>query len=740
MTVTPRRQRALSLSARTVAVLAAIAFAVVPLAVPAASGSTSLAAPAPTPTPSIPAGTTVFTLSPVGSGIVHPGDALAVSVTLQNATDAATAPIVIGLSLGTTALRDRDALRAWLAGDGSGISVEQVGTATIGAVPAGGEQTEGIGVGSDDPALQGLAPGVYPLVASYDTADGPVASTSVMIVPRPEAAVPVGIGVVVPITAGALSGGLLTADQLAALTAPTGSLSNQLNGVEGTPAILAVDPAIPASIRVLGTSAPASAVEWLDRLLELPHSRFALQFGDADVAAQLEAGLSRPAAPTSLTAYMNPALFPPAPESAEPTDPAEPTGSAPAPSPSPTTDPDADPDAPALPGLDALLDIGGARSAVYWPAAGTASGETVTTLGGLTVDDQRSLTLVPSDATAQGSTGATVPAHATVGDADVLVYDIDVSRALQEASVLDEGALRGAALTEATAHLAFATAETGGGPILAALDRDPERSRVGLRSAVSAATEAPGVAPVSLGGLAAAPSRTAEISDAAADPVRVASASALFADEHELSRFATILDDPSLITGPERAEILQLLGVAWIGDPTWATTVPTHRAESAGTLDSVGLMPTTTINLFGADAGLRFWVRNDLPYPVRLVLYAVPDDLRLDVQRANPVDATAQSNTRVDVPVQARVGNGEVTLALQLRSRASVAIGEPATVEVNVRAEWEAVGIAALAIVVGGLLAIGAIRTFLRLRARRANQSLSEPSETKRPEDPEARP
>jgi uncharacterized membrane protein YcjF (UPF0283 family) len=116
-------------------------------------------------------------------------------------------------------------------------------------------------------------------------------------------------------------------------------------------------------------------------------------------------------------------------------------------------------------------------------------------------------------------------------------------------------------------------------------------------------------------------------------------------------------------------------------------------------------------------------VRNDLPYPVNLVLYTTPDDLRIDVQRATPLVAGGSSNTRVEVPVQARVGNGEVTLALQLRSRASVAIGDGATVDVNVRAEWESVGIAALSIVIGGLLVLGVVRTVLRIRARRKRRA-----------------
>ena len=145
---------------------------------------------------------------------------------------------------------------------------------------------------------------------------GPILANSAMIVPDPNApAAP--IGVVVPITATPIETGLLTAAELTELTGTGGSLRAQLDAVDGTSAILAVDPAIAAAINVLGTSAPPEATEWLERLEALTNPRFALQFGDADVSAQLASGLSRPMAPLTLQSLLNPAFFvPPAPTSA----------------------------------------------------------------------------------------------------------------------------------------------------------------------------------------------------------------------------------------------------------------------------------------------------------------------------------------------------------------------------------------------------------------------------------------
>jgi hypothetical protein len=703
MTVTPSGKPARRRASRAAAVALAILTAIATPGLPAYADTP---APTPTPTPPIPAGTTAFTLAPISNGLVAPGEALAVSLTLQNETDAATAPAVASVRLGSRPLASRAALTRWLGGNTGGVRTQQVATASMDAVPAGSQGVTSARVEADDPALEDLDPGVYPLIAGYESPEGTVTSTSVVIVPPAEPG-EIGIGVLVPITAPHLGTGLLTADELTALTAADGALTAQLDGVAGTAAILAIDPAIPASIRVLGTAAPDTATAWLDRLELLPNSRFALQFGDADIAAQLDTGLSTPLGPTSLTAYMNPDDFVPQAES----------DATPAPTPTPGTDPDA----PVIPTLAELLAIGpDSRGGVYWPTGGTAGPETVEELGDITVDEQASLTVIPSRTTTAGDRGETVRAHGLAGEASALVYDSDISAALEKASALDDTSLRGAALAQATAYLAFAATETDGAPLLVSLGRNPDRSRVSLGSTIGAAVSAPGVTPFTIGGLANSRPADIEVIDADEQPARVAAASALLASEGELARFATILDDTSLLTGPERAEILQLLGNGWLTDQTaWAEALREHRAATRTTLDSVGLVPTAPINLFGSNVGLRFWVRNDLPYPVNLVLYATPDDLRLDVQRANPLVAQPRSNTRVEVPVQARVGNGDVTLELQLRSRASVAIGDPESVEVSVRAEWETVGIAALGIVVGGLLLLGVVRTVLRIRARR---------------------
>src|SRR5690606_22172964 len=112
--------------------------------------------------------------------------------------------------------------------------------------------------------------------------DGLYAARSVLIMSDPAAAErEVPLGVIVPITAGPRSVGLLSADELTEATGPDGRLTALLDAVASAPrlsTILAVDPAVLASIRVLGSAAPTVALDWLDRLDGMPNERFALQF------------------------------------------------------------------------------------------------------------------------------------------------------------------------------------------------------------------------------------------------------------------------------------------------------------------------------------------------------------------------------------------------------------------------------------------------------------------------------
>lgn len=702
MTSTPhaaaaRAPRTMGTRVRAVLALSAALAVIAPLS---ASAAAPAVAPATSSAPAVaaldgppPAAPLEFRLAADADGVVTDDGALAVSLSVDNPTLSTVRGGRVTIAVGREPLASRSQVSAWLDGD-SRTAVRRVGTAMVDSIAARGRsiQTTVLELGED------LEPGVYAMRGVYDSAQGPLESRGVFTISDDAGAGQVAV--VVPITAGPRGEGLLSAEELEQLTSAGGALRSQLNAVFGTNAILAVDPAIAASIRVLGTNAPESATRWLDDLMALPHTRFALQFGDADIAVQYAAGLDEPLTVEDLTPALDPEGF-----------------SAPAvePSPTPTADESGQ---PTLPDVQTLTDIGRARSDVFWPAGGTAGAELVTRLGDAGASPAGSLTLVPSD-TVRGETGA----RATAGDADLLVYDADVSRALHAASTSDMIVDRDAALAAATAYAAFADPET---PLLVTIDRADARSAAALRSAVRVASGIDGREAVGLDSLTLAPATEVRVDDVEPDTGRASTLERFLKGEADLRQFASILEDPQVLLAPERADILQLLGNAWIDErPAWRDAVATHRAETATTLASVSIIPSPDINLLGSSAPLTFSVRNDLPWPAELVLDTEPNDLRVVVQQSTEVAAGASQTTRVDVPVEARVGSGESSLTLQLRSRTMIPIGDPVDVTISVQAEWEGVGIIVMSTIVSILVLLGVVRTVLRLRKRRGARQLA---------------
>lgn len=658
-----------------------------------------------------------FAVAPSANGVVTAGQPLTVMVAAQNPGTSGVASAPVRVSASATALRTRAEVDGWLAqADGARTPTERaLGDGVVPVIPAGGRSVVGVAV---DPALLAdLPPGVYPLRADYDGAQADLSAVSVLVVGGDAGTG--ALGVVVPITGPPIGTGLLSADELGELTASGGALRERLDAVTGTAAILAVDPAVVAAIRVLGTSAPASATQWLDDLMALPNSRFALQFGDADLAVQVGAGLSAPLTIGSLASYLSSADF-----ATTPTPTPTPTASTPAPTPTPSAT--GRTGGPPLPTLEELTDVGAGAGNVFWPATGTGGSEVVAALGGLTVDDVRSITLVDS---ARVTSGSPTPAWARAGEAQVLVYDAKASGALSAAASSDDPVARANALAAASAYAALAVGAAPDAPLLVAVDRSEDGS-LALAAAVSAGAALGGRAATDLAALTAGAPAAVSLESAPAAGDRVAGLTALMSDESALAGFATILDDPAVLTVPERAAILQLLGNGWAAEPERAADAfDAHRAQTTATLGAVAVVPPSDITLAATSAPLTFSVRNDLKWPVSLVLIATQNDPRLIVQNTTPVEAGAAQNTRVQIPVQARVGSGESTLSLQLRSPSMVAVGDPVPVHVAVRAEWESVGLVVMVTLVAAMIVLGVIRT-VRRRRRIENTAATENTAT----------
>jgi len=611
------------------------------------------------------------------------------TVTIDNATDSDLTAGTVTLEVNSAPLADGAALDAWLDEGTVAGTFRAVASESTPVIADGTEAT--VSVSADAAALGELAPGVYPLKARLtgastgdDDASVPwnISASSVLVVAAPEA---IRSAVIVPVTATPESDALLSRDELAALTAADGALTALLEAVGGTEAILAVDPAIPAAIRMLGVSAPGSATQWLEQLEALPNDRFALQFADADATVQARAGRAQLLAEPDLTPLLDPANFPPA--ESEPTESAGPT-------PTPVA-----PAEPELPDNSRLTAIRGAQAGILWPRSGVDEKD-LAAFGGYLGDGVT--TLLPSTAV-QGATAA----HGAVGARDLLIADAPVSARLSAAVQGERTADRDFAA--AAGHLFFSAQRQ---PLTAiALDRSETRAPDALREALVSFTT-PGVSLNTLRDEAPA----AVTLRPADDSTRAAALKSMLAGEDRLTAFAGILEEPAVLLAPDRIRILRAIG-AGLTDEQFTARTAAHAERLAATLSSVSVQKPKPVQLFTSAAPLPVWVRNDLPWPVSVNLFSTPSDNRLDIQPVTEVEALASSATRIDVPIEARVASGRVDVRFRLESGAGVPIGQPEVADVTLRADWEGIGLGILGTVIGLLFIIGIVRMVRRRRS-----------------------
>ncbi|WDH78848.1 DUF6049 family protein [Microbacterium esteraromaticum] len=636
-----------------------------------------------------------------GSGTpTAPGGPLVSTITITNDTSSPLSAGTVSLQVGRDALADGEALDQWLDDDATSGPFHTLASE---ATPVIDREASGtVNVVVDAVELGDLDAGVYPVrarlsgastqVSGEDALQWNLTASTVLVIADSTAR---NSAVLVPITATPENGSLLTADELSALTTEGGALAGQLNAVSGTTAVLAIDPAIPAAIRILGTRAPETATRWLSELEALPNDVFALQFGDADATVQARAGLPAPLATPDLTSLLLADDFPPAADAT------------PTPSPTPTADPVA-----ALPDNEQLTALNGAEQGLLWPRSDVTAAD-LAVFGDYFGEDVT--TILPSTSFIGDPAG-----RVTVDGHDALVVDATASARLSAAVEATDPAVLDRELTAAAGHMFFATG--GATPTILALDRSETRSPSAVRAALSAFASPA----VTLSELRAAPPSSA--TPTRADSIdRVPGLNAMLADEERLTEFATILTEPAQLLSPTRIRILRTIGVGF-DDTAFTAAVATQQERARTTLDAVGIQQPKPVQLFTSAAPLPVWVRNDLPWDVNLSLFSTPSDLRLDIQPVTEVAAQPAGSTRVDIPIEARVASGDVQVTFRLTSPTGVPIGQTATADVTLRADWEGIGLGILGGVIALLLVLGTIRTVRRRRTQSDAADEAEPA------------
>lgn len=523
------------------------------------------------------------------------------------------------------------------------------------------------------------------------------------LAPAPGAAAaggPVAVAVVVPITARSGGDGLLDAAELELQTSPAGVLSRELDAALATPATIALDPMILASIRVLGSTAPDSALAWVDRLAAAPNPVFLLSYADADLSAFARAGALDLAQPLGFDFALADGAFDPAPTST-------PTAT-PDPTPSPTP---ADGEPLPHPTTGELLAWPDALGPIAWPSEGSAAGGDIARYQAAGY----SAVLLSS-----GNVSETSGALADISGMRVVVADSAASELLREASSSLDPVTRTATVDRLRAALDGLGAAHPGRSVVLTLGRTDDESTVGLDDALTALSASGSVDLVGLSDVLAGSAEAASVVDGTPSTA-VERAAAFASTERAESLFSSILADPLALTAPRRLALLDLFAVASTADAAWADRADEFQDESDAILGAVTISDPGSVLVTSSSTTLPVRIENRLDFPVTVRVDAQPQRPLLRVE--SPAEVTIEPGSSKTVRLEAQaITNGRVVVNVTISSPVNgVQIGAAQHIPVDLQAQWETVGLI-VGIVVVLVFALGIVRNVVVRRRRAARE------------------
>ncbi|MBG6055128.1 hypothetical protein IWX81_001539 [Salinibacterium sp. CAN_S4] len=519
-------------------------------------------------------------------------------------------------------------------------------------------------------------------------------------------AVPVQVAIAVPITVPESAGGLISADALTQYTSPLGTLTRQLDAVEGRPVVLGIDPRIIVSIRILGTAAPASATSWLARLEAAPNESFPLTYADSDITLATQAGSTSVIQPTGFDFAIDPALFTAPIGTATPTATVTPTAV-----PTTTATP-ATPVVPPLPSSDDLQSWTYSVTGIAWPLESTvtaadlpvisSSGFSTVILSSENLDrtpgsgataDLAGIRTVVSDATASSSFRSAVQSFTTT--------DWQANVAAMSTAIAAAG--QGQSASAATVVMTLDRIALGGGTRLA--------------ETIAAVQGNPQVRVVGFADLLGVDTVPASVIDLPHAPDQLALMRQLLDARAAEDQFAAIAEDPLAITSARRLELLALQSSGWRSNAAgWPVVVSQDLTASTELRSAVQVASTGDFNFLAAAAPLPIAVANNLDQPVTVYVTVRPDTGLLTVAESRvELEIAPNSQASAMIPAQA-VSNGVVSVTVSLSSETGVPIGEASRARINVQAGWETPVVVIIASLVVAVFGGGLVRNILRLR------------------------
>lgn len=626
--------------------------------------------------------------APAASGLVLDGRPLSIRVTLTNDSAVSTGALRIEMRSPNTLPATQQELTEWFSESHSIATAdtgELLAESTISALDPGASAVLDLTIESDATTLfAGFGPRLL-TVSAIDLARGAIVSTDrTAAVFAPGEATPVTAAVfVLPFTIPNDASPIFSAEVLAEESAVTGSLSRALEAAAGRPVLLAIDPRVIASVRLLGDAAPPSTLELLDRLAAIPNETMMLPWADADPLATVIAdGVTLPEPEGAGV-----------PRSGESPATAQPSATEP-----PETEVSTVPVAELI-ALPTTLD----RAA--WVEYSSVPLEALTTLESSGIDYLfMSSSAVDSPQPIQRNAGLRV-----------VQTNAPLTAAVREASSAPTQQRFARAMARASALLAARAAEDTQSTAIIGLGRLPATANDRLLEAITQTLSLPWATGGQLARVLAEPAAPLVLRPHVTDDRRGEAVAAALSAEAADRRFAEIAITPSLIADQRRLELLVALSQQWGVGAT--AQLEAFVADSVRLRSTVQVVESSAITLLADRASLPVTVQNDLDVAVRAYVNVDPDTAQLRVlDPAVEVIIEPRSQARALVPVES-LTNGETAITVTVRDADATVLSTPTRVVLNLQAGWETAGSIVVLAGVLALLIAGIVRD---LRKRRS--------------------
>jgi hypothetical protein len=500
------------------------------------------------------------------------------------------------------------------------------------------------------------------------------------------------VTIIVPITVPTPEAGILDATTLETYTAPGGMLQRELEQVINRPVTLAIDPMIIASIRLLGSAAPDSALRWLRLLEGANNETFALQWADADVTAAIHAGSSRTIAPTGLDFAIDPSRF--SDVLAEPTSTPDPEATA-------NTEPAAG--EPPLPSTASLLAFPYSLTGIVWPVNGSVASDDIAVLQSSGFD-----TILLSSSNVSVRSDGVV---ARLGSSKGIVIDEAASAKFGEVVTSNRGSE--AIADELSRHGATHT--------VIALDRSVSWTESNLGRVINETFTESSLVPLGIGELSRSSAHSASLIEPTPNADRLRSTKALLGLERLDAKFATIAARPELITQKRTVELLSALSSRWAASEELQSTAAASFTKASMTLrSSVKIVKSSSIFLLADRTTVPVVVGNELDQDVTVYITVRPSTPLLSVDESRvKLEIAPDSQRKALIPVKS-ISNGVVDLRIDLTRPDSATIGNSTHVRITVQAGWETPVTFVIAGIVLAVFILGFYRTLAKRRRERA--------------------